>query len=45
MGLAYVFRSVDLELYDTGKEAVEMTSEYFVPMPRVGSKGVRVAVL
>ena len=45
MGLAFVFRSVDLELYETGKEAVEMAAEFFVPLPRAGSEGVRAVVV
>ena len=44
IGLAHVFRRVDLELYETGKETVEMAREYFVPLPEVGTKGVRVIV-
>ena len=31
IGLATVFRRVDFELFETGKEAVEMAREFFVP--------------
>lgn len=44
IGLATVFRSVDFELFETGKEAVEMAREFFVPQPALGTKGVRVIV-
>ena len=45
IGLAYVFRRVDFELFETDKEAVEMASEFFVPQPRPGTKGVRAVVI
>ena len=44
IGLAHVFRRVDLELYETGKETVEMAREFFVAQPDVETKGVRVVV-
>ena len=44
IGLATVFRRVDFELFETGPEAVSVTSEYFVPLPPTETKGVRVTV-
>lgn len=44
IGLANVFRRVDFELFETGREEVEMASEFFVPKPKAGSKGVRAVV-
>ena len=45
IGLAYVFRRVDFKLFETGREAVGMASEFFVPQPRSETKGVRVVVM
>ena len=44
IALATVFRRVDFELFETGKEAVEMAREFFVPQPRLDTKGVRAIV-
>lgn len=44
IGLATIFRRVELELYETGPEAVTMAREFFVPLPREGTRGVRVLV-
>ena len=44
IGLATVFRRVDLELFETGPEAIRAASDYFVPLPPLGTKGVRVTV-
>ncbi len=44
IGLANVFRKVDFELWETGKDAVEIKRESFVPLPGLGTKGVRVVV-
>ena len=44
IGLATVFRKVEFELWETGPEAVGVASEYFVPLPEEGTKGVRVVV-
>lgn len=44
IGLATVFRRVDFELFETEEEAVVMAREFFVPQPRVGTKGVRIVV-
>ncbi|KAL3424016.1 cytochrome P450 [Phlyctema vagabunda] len=44
IGLATLFRRVDLELFETGHDAVDMAADYFVPIPRVDTKGVRVVV-
>ena len=42
--MATEFRRVDFELFETGKEAVEMAREFFVPQPAPETKGVRVIV-
>ena len=44
IALASVFRRLDFELWDTDEGDVEMKSDFFVPMPREGSRGVRVVV-
>jgi cytochrome P450 len=44
LGLAGVFRSVNLELYETDRSDVNMAGSYFVPLPERSSKGVRVIV-
>ena len=44
IGLANVFRKLNLELWETERDAVDMASEYLVPMPKAGTKGVRVLV-
>lgn len=44
IGLATLFRRIDLELFETGREAVDMAADYFVPIPRADTKGVRVVV-
>jgi cytochrome P450 len=44
IGLATVFRRVQMRLYETGLEAVEAKIDIFVPRPIKGSKGVRVLV-
>lgn len=44
IGLATLFRRVDLELFETGPEAIRAAREYFVPLPSPETKGVRVTV-
>ncbi|KAH7549017.1 hypothetical protein BM1_10790 [Bipolaris maydis] len=44
IGLAGLFRLVDLELYETDRSDVDMAGSFFVPLPKRSSKGVRVIV-
>lgn len=44
IGLATLFGRVDLELFETGPEAVSAAREYFVPLPPPETKGVRATV-
>ena len=44
IGLATMFRRVEMELWETGRDAVDMAADFFVPIPRAGTKGVRVIV-
>lgn len=44
IGLTAVFRRVKFELYETDREAIEMAAQYFSPVPKAGTKGVRVIV-
>lgn len=44
IGIATVFRRVDLELFETGPEAVSVAREHFVTLPPPETKGVRVIV-
>jgi cytochrome P450 len=39
IGLASLFRRVDLELFETSRGAVDMAADYFVPIPRADTKG------
>ncbi|MCJ1396150.1 hypothetical protein MMC18_009039 [Xylographa bjoerkii] len=44
IGLATVFRRLDLELFETERDAVDMAADFFVPIPKPETKGVRVIV-
>ncbi|KAF4334738.1 cytochrome P450 monooxygenase [Fusarium beomiforme] len=44
MGLATLFRRLDLELFESGQDTVDIVADYFVPLVKEGSKGVRVLV-
>ena len=44
IGLASVFRRLEFELFETGLRDVDMASDYLVPMPVEGSKGIRATV-
>lgn len=44
IGLATVFRRVELELYATDRQAIDMAAQYFSPVPKAGTQGVRVTV-
>jgi hypothetical protein len=45
MTLAAVFRNFVLELYDTDVSDVELAHDFFLPHPKMDSKGVRVKVI
>ncbi|KAL2425367.1 Cytochrome P450 monooxygenase sdnE [Exophiala dermatitidis] len=45
MTLAAVFRNFDFELYETDISDVELAHDFFLPSPKLDSKGVRVKVL
>jgi hypothetical protein len=44
MTLAGVFRSFEFELYHTDISDVELAHDFFLPHPKMDSKGVRVKV-
>ena len=44
MTLAAIFRNFDFELYQTDLSDVELAHDFFLPSPRLDSKGVRVKV-
>jgi hypothetical protein len=44
MTLAGVFRSFEFELYQTDISDVELAHDFFLPHPKMDSKGVRVKV-
>ena len=44
IGLATVFRRVEMELWETKRDAVDMAADFFVPIPKPKTKGVRVTV-
>lgn len=43
--LAQVFRRLVLELHETDESDVELAHDFFLPSPRLDSKGVRVRVV
>ena len=43
IGLANVFRRLNFELFETTRDAVDMASDYFIPIPK-DTNGVRVLV-
>jgi hypothetical protein len=45
IGLAHVFRKFRLELYETDRSDVVMVHDFFLPCPKLGTKGVRVKVV
>ena len=44
MTLAAVFRNFSFALYETDTSDVELAHDFFLPSPRLDSKGVRVKV-
>ncbi len=44
MALGTVFRRFTFELYETDVSDVELAHDYFLPSPKLDSKGVRVEV-
>ena len=44
VGLAGFLRRFECELYETGREDVELWQDLFVPRAKLGNKGVRVLV-
>ncbi len=45
VSLAHIFRRFKLELYETDASDVELAHDFFLPSPRLDSKGVRVKVI
>lgn len=45
MTMAAVFRNFTFELYETDISDVELAHDFFLPSPKLDSKGVRVKVL
>ncbi|KAI5925079.1 cytochrome P450 [Camillea tinctor] len=45
IGLANFFRRFDCELFETGRDAVDLYMDFFMPRPKPGTQGVRVKVL
>lgn len=43
--VACLFRRFELELYETCVDDVVMSHDFFAPVPRLDTKGVRVRVL
>jgi hypothetical protein len=42
--LAAMFRYFEFELYETDESDVELAHDFFLPFPRLDSKGIRVIV-
>ena len=45
LATAIVFRKFDLQLFETGREDVDIVRDCFVGKPKVDSKGIRVSVV
>ena len=45
MVLAAIFRRFSFELYETDVSDVRMAHDFFIPSPKLDSKGVRVKVV
>ena len=45
LGLAHAFRRFRLELHETDRSDVVMVHEFFLPCPKLDTKGVRVKVV
>jgi hypothetical protein len=45
LGLAHIFRKFRLELYETDRSDVVMAHDFFLPCPKLETKGVRVKVV
>jgi hypothetical protein len=45
IGLAHLFRKLKLQLYETDVSDVEAIHDFFLPAPKLDSKGVRVKVV
>ena len=43
--LATIFRKFELELYETDITDVELAHDFFLPSPKLDSKGVRIKVV
>ena len=43
--LAHIFRRLILELHNTDESDVELAHDFFLPSPRLDSKGVRLRVV
>jgi hypothetical protein len=40
-----VFRKYELELFETTIEDIKMAHDFFAPVPRLDSKGVRISIV
>lgn len=45
LGLAHIFRKFRLELYETDRSDVVAAHDFFLPSPKLETKGVRVKVV
>jgi hypothetical protein len=45
LGLSHIFRTFRLELYETDRSDVIMAHDFFLPSPKLDTKGVRVKVV
>jgi hypothetical protein len=45
IGLAHIFRKFRFQLYETDKSDVVAIHDFFLPSPKMDSKGVRVKVI
>ena len=43
--IARMFRKYELELFETTIEDIKMAHDFFAPVPRLDSKGVRISIV
>jgi hypothetical protein len=44
LAIAHVFRKFQLEIYETDRSDVVLAHDFFLPSPKISTKGVRVKV-
>lgn len=45
LAIAKIFRQFEMELFETARENVTWAHDFFTPVPKLDSKGVRVQII